>query len=72
MLQASRIEWDLHRVDHYESYDKFDWQVALPYNSDIPRAVWNPPLTRWGSPQPKCATRVGVPESDTQQGSRLA
>ncbi|PHT51340.1 hypothetical protein CQW23_11087 [Capsicum baccatum] len=41
--------------------------VVFPYKSDIPRAVWNPPLTRRGSPQPKCAARVGVSESDTPQ-----
>ncbi|KAF3625542.1 hypothetical protein FXO38_29699 [Capsicum annuum] len=35
MLQASRIEWDLHRVYHYESYDKFDWQEGLAV-TDIP------------------------------------
>ncbi|PHT29285.1 Calpain-type cysteine protease DEK1 [Capsicum baccatum] len=39
--------------------------VVFPYKSDIPRAVWNPPLTRRGSPQPKCAARVGVSDSDT-------
>ncbi|MFS7955050.1 NAD(P)H-quinone oxidoreductase subunit H [Helianthus anomalus] len=27
MLRASGIEWDLHKVDHYECYDKFDWEV---------------------------------------------
>ncbi|PHU00553.1 NAD(P)H-quinone oxidoreductase subunit H, chloroplastic [Capsicum chinense] len=27
MLRASGIEWDLRKVDHYESYDEFDWQV---------------------------------------------
>ncbi|PHT27631.1 hypothetical protein CQW23_32761 [Capsicum baccatum] len=42
-------------------------KVVFPYKSDIPRAVWNPPLTRRGSPQPKCAARVGVSESDTPQ-----
>ncbi|KAF3673379.1 Cysteine synthase [Capsicum annuum] len=46
--------------------------VALPYNSDIPRAVWNPPLTRRGSPQPECAARVGVSDSDTPHGTRPA
>ncbi|KAF3665991.1 putative ethylene-responsive transcription factor 4-like [Capsicum annuum] len=35
------------------------------YKSDIPRAIWNPPLTRRGSLQPEDAARVGVPESDT-------
>ncbi|PHU20109.1 hypothetical protein BC332_11260 [Capsicum chinense] len=46
--------------------------TVLPYKSDIPRAIWNPALTRRESPQPKCASRVGVSESDTPQGSRLA
>ncbi|PHT25298.1 NAD(P)H-quinone oxidoreductase subunit H, chloroplastic [Capsicum baccatum] len=27
MLRAFGIEWDLRKVDHYESYDAFDWQV---------------------------------------------
>ncbi|PHT44135.1 hypothetical protein CQW23_18160 [Capsicum baccatum] len=36
-----------------------------PTSLNIPRAVWNPPLTRRGSPQAKCAARVGVSESDT-------
>ncbi|PHU03915.1 ABC transporter G family member 28 [Capsicum chinense] len=38
---------------------------GILYKSDIPWAIWNPPLTRWGSLQPECAARVGVPESDT-------
>ncbi|PHT64473.1 hypothetical protein T459_31627 [Capsicum annuum] len=37
-------------------------QVALPYKSDIPRAIWNLPLTRRGSPQPKYAARIGLSE----------
>ncbi|PHT29642.1 hypothetical protein CQW23_30754 [Capsicum baccatum] len=41
--------------------------VVFPYKYDIPRAVWNPPLTRRGTRQPKCAARVGVSESDTPQ-----
>ncbi|PHT29377.1 hypothetical protein CQW23_31028 [Capsicum baccatum] len=49
-----------HTDDHKE-------EVVFPYNSDIPRAVWNPPLNRRGIPQPKCAARVGVSESDTPQ-----
>ncbi|PHT52007.1 hypothetical protein CQW23_06469 [Capsicum baccatum] len=46
--------------------------VALPYNSDIPWAVWNPPLTRWGSPQPEYAARVGFSDSDMPHGTRPA
>ncbi|PHU15850.1 Sister chromatid cohesion 1 protein 1 [Capsicum chinense] len=38
-------------------------KVALPYNSDIPRAIWNPPLTRRGSPQPKYAAKVQINEA---------
>ena len=28
MLRASGVPWDLRKVDHYECYDDFDWQVA--------------------------------------------
>jgi NAD(P)H-quinone oxidoreductase subunit H len=27
MLRASGVQWDLRRVDHYECYDDFDWDV---------------------------------------------
>lgn len=27
MLRASGVKWDLRKVDHYESYDDFDWEV---------------------------------------------
>jgi NAD(P)H-quinone oxidoreductase subunit H len=27
MLRASGVNWDLRKVDHYESYDDFDWEV---------------------------------------------
>jgi NAD(P)H-quinone oxidoreductase subunit H len=27
MLRASGVQWDLRKVDHYENYDDFDWQV---------------------------------------------
>ena len=27
MLRASGVKWDLRRVDHYECYDDFDWDV---------------------------------------------
>ncbi|PHT73290.1 hypothetical protein T459_24075 [Capsicum annuum] len=42
-------------------------RVALPYKSDILRAIWNLPLTRRGSPQPEFSTRVRVSESDTHR-----
>ncbi|PHU23628.1 Ribonuclease 3-like protein 2 [Capsicum chinense] len=34
-------------------------------------AIWNPPLTQWGSLQPEYAARVGVPESDTPHDTQL-
>ncbi|MCD9638592.1 hypothetical protein HAX54_022652 [Datura stramonium] len=34
MLRASRIEWDLRKVDHYESYEEFDWQVQWQREGD--------------------------------------
>ncbi|PHT29260.1 hypothetical protein CQW23_31132 [Capsicum baccatum] len=43
----------------------FGWYSLTILN--IARAVWNPPLTRRGSPQPKYAARVGVSDSDTPQ-----
>jgi NAD(P)H-quinone oxidoreductase subunit H len=27
MLRGSGVKWDLRKVDHYESYDDFDWEV---------------------------------------------
>jgi NAD(P)H-quinone oxidoreductase subunit H len=27
MLRASGVKWDLRKVDHYESYDDFDWEI---------------------------------------------
>lgn len=27
MLRASGVQWDLRKVDHYECYDDFDWEV---------------------------------------------
>ena len=27
MLRASGVKWDLRKVDHYENYDDFDWDV---------------------------------------------
>ncbi|PHT24814.1 NAD(P)H-quinone oxidoreductase subunit H, chloroplastic [Capsicum baccatum] len=34
MLRASGIEWDLRKVDHYESYDEFDRQVQWQREGD--------------------------------------
>ncbi|PHU16442.1 hypothetical protein BC332_17647 [Capsicum chinense] len=33
---------------------------GIPYKSDIPRAIWNPPLTQQGSLQPEYARRQFV------------
>ncbi|KAF3680613.1 hypothetical protein FXO37_03233 [Capsicum annuum] len=41
---------------------------GIPFNSKIPRAIWNLSLTRQPSPQLKFAARVGVSISDTPQG----
>ncbi|MBA0712891.1 hypothetical protein Golax_011963, partial [Gossypium laxum] len=27
MLRAFGIKWDLQKVDHYECYDEFDWEI---------------------------------------------
>ncbi|CBI23157.3 unnamed protein product, partial [Vitis vinifera] len=34
MLQASGIQWDLLKVDHYECYDEFDWEVQWQKEGD--------------------------------------
>ncbi|KAM0014507.1 putative NADH dehydrogenase (quinone) [Helianthus debilis subsp. tardiflorus] len=34
MLRASEIEWDLRKVDHYECYDEFDWEVQWQKEGD--------------------------------------
>ncbi|KAK1578568.1 hypothetical protein Q3G72_031288 [Acer saccharum] len=34
MLRVSGIEWDLHKVDHYECYDEFDWEVQWQKEGD--------------------------------------
>ncbi|KAF3643691.1 hypothetical protein FXO38_20505 [Capsicum annuum] len=41
---------------------------GIPFNSKIPRAIWNLSLTRQPSPQLKFTARVGVSISDTPQG----
>ena len=28
MLRASGVSWDLRKVDSYECYDDFDWEIA--------------------------------------------
>ena len=34
MLRASGVQWDLRKVDHYECYDEFDWQVEWQTEGD--------------------------------------
>ncbi|KAM3095029.1 NAD(P)H-quinone oxidoreductase subunit H [Phormidesmis sp. 146-12] len=34
MLRASGVQWDLRKVDHYECYDDFDWQVSWETSGD--------------------------------------
>lgn len=35
MLRGSGVKWDLRKVDHYECYDDFDWDVAWAMEGDI-------------------------------------
>jgi NAD(P)H-quinone oxidoreductase subunit H len=34
MLRGSGVNWDLRKVDHYESYDDFDWDVQWETSGD--------------------------------------
>ncbi len=34
MLRASGVPWDLRKVDHYECYDDFDWDVVCEKEGD--------------------------------------
>jgi NAD(P)H-quinone oxidoreductase subunit H len=34
MLRASGVKWDLRKVDHYECYDNFDWEVQWDVAGD--------------------------------------
>jgi len=34
MLRASGVKWDLRKVDHYECYDDFDWEVQWATEGD--------------------------------------
>jgi NAD(P)H-quinone oxidoreductase subunit H len=34
MLRGSGIKWDLRKVDHYENYDDFDWDVQWETSGD--------------------------------------
>jgi len=35
MLRGSGVNWDLRKVDHYECYDDFDWDVCWETGGDI-------------------------------------
>ncbi|KAF6151454.1 hypothetical protein GIB67_016266 [Kingdonia uniflora] len=37
MLRASGIQWDLHKVDHYECYDEFDWELQWKKGDSLAR-----------------------------------
>jgi NAD(P)H-quinone oxidoreductase subunit H len=34
MLRGSGVQWDLRKVDHYECYDEFDWQIEWQSSGD--------------------------------------
>ncbi|MEB3216909.1 MAG: NAD(P)H-quinone oxidoreductase subunit H [Nostocales cyanobacterium 94392] len=34
MLRASGVKWDLRKVDHYECYDDFDWEIKWDTSGD--------------------------------------
>jgi len=34
MLRASGVKWDLRKVDHYECYDDFDWEICTEAAGD--------------------------------------
>ncbi|PHT39455.1 hypothetical protein CQW23_23028 [Capsicum baccatum] len=72
-LEASAVRIKENVIEN-EGNDRIEiiTKVALSYNSDIPRAIWNLPLTRRGNLQPECDTRVGVSDFDTSHGSRPA
>ena len=35
MLRASGIQWDLRKVDNYECYEEFDWEVQWQKEDSI-------------------------------------
>ncbi|NEQ22908.1 MAG: NAD(P)H-quinone oxidoreductase subunit H [Microcoleus sp. SIO2G3] len=40
MLRASGVKWDLRKVDHYERYDDFDWEVQWETAGDCLARYW--------------------------------
>ena len=37
MLRASGIQWDLRKIDPYESYNQFDWKVQWQKGDSLAR-----------------------------------
>jgi len=40
MLRASGVKWDLRKIDHYERYDDFDWDVQWETPGDCLARYW--------------------------------
>lgn len=40
MLRASGVNWDLRKVDHYEHYDDFEWEVQWETAGDCLARYW--------------------------------
>jgi NAD(P)H-quinone oxidoreductase subunit H len=40
MLRASGVKWDLRKIDHYERYDDFDWDVQWETAGDCLARYW--------------------------------
>lgn len=40
MLRASGVKWDLRKVDHYERYEDFDWEVQRETAGDCLARYW--------------------------------
>jgi len=34
MLRAAGVRWDLRKIDHYECYDDFEWDIAWEKEGD--------------------------------------
>ncbi|KAK4433514.1 NAD(P)H-quinone oxidoreductase subunit H, chloroplastic [Sesamum alatum] len=56
MLRASGIQWDLRKVDRYECYDEFDWEIQWQKEGDslarINDPEWNDFAYPFGRPTP--------------------
>jgi len=42
MLRASRVRWDLRKVDHYKCYDEFDWGVQWQKERGFVSSLFSP------------------------------